>query len=182
MSPVLLGVPMPTEPGVTAAAIAALVPRLRRHAVALAGSVADGEDLVQDCVERALAQRASLRDPARLYGWLLAILHNLHRGAWRTRQRRPSVAIDSLADSLALSVPPGERTAIRDLVRALGLLSEDQRQILLLIALDGLSYREIAAVLDVPMGTVMSRLARARDRLRVLLDGGPQQVVRQVEP
>lgn len=168
--------------GVFPADVAACAPRLRRHATALTGSVADGDDLAQDCMERALAHLDMVRDPARLYSWMLAIMHNIHIGAHRRRRRQGATAsIDDLADSLALSVPPGERTAVRDLLRAMAQLTEDQRQILLLSALEGLSYREMADVLDLPLGTVMSRLARARERLRVLLEGGEQQAVRRVK-
>ncbi|MGQ9366998.1 sigma-70 family RNA polymerase sigma factor [Azospirillum sp. ST 5-10] len=168
--------------GVSRGDIAALVPRLRRYAVALAGSVADADDLVQDCVEQALAHRASVRDPSCLYGWLLAILHNLHRGGHRRRRRRGvEVPVEDLADTLALSTPPADRTAVRDVVRAMAGLAEEQRQILLLNALEGLSYREIGEVLEIPVGTVMSRLARARERLRVALEGGEQQVVRRIK-
>lgn len=162
--------------------VAALMPRLRRHARALAGSIADGDDLAQDCLESALRHLGSVRDPDRLYGWLLAILHNRLTDARRQRRRAGhQVAIDDLAETLADTALPTDRTAVRDLVRAMAELGQDQRQILLLIALEGLSYREIGEILDIPLGTVMSRLARARERLRVLLEGGAQQVVRRIK-
>ena len=161
--------------------IAAMTPRLRRYAAALTGSRADAQDLVQDCLEHALAGRESLRDPGRLYPWLLAILHNLHASAHRKRARRGwEEPMDRFADSLALSQPPSDRGALRDLVRAMAALPEDHRQILLLSALEGLRYAEMAEALDIPLGTVMSRLARARERLRLALDGEPQEVLRRV--
>lgn len=166
----------------TAADVAALTPRLRRYATALTGGVADGEDLAQDCLERALTHLDQAREPARLYSWLLAILHNLHRDdRRRCRRQGPTTPLESLADSLALSAPPSERMAVRDLIRAMGRLSEDHRQILLLRALEGLSYREMADLLGLPLGVVMSRLARAREKLRLLLEGGDQAVVRRVK-
>lgn len=172
----------PPKPTIAPGAIVALMPRLRRHAVALTGSVADGEDLAQDCIERALSRLDSVQQPDGLYGWLLAILHNLFLSDRRRQMRRGlPVCVDDLADSLADRAAPADPLAIRDLVRAMACLSEDQRQILLLSALEGLSYREMSAILDVPLGTIMSRLARAREKLRVLLDGGTQTVVRRVK-
>jgi RNA polymerase sigma-70 factor (ECF subfamily) len=172
---------MAAEGGVSAAEIAAEAGRLRRYAAALTQSRADADDLVQDCLEKALEHRTDVRERARLFPWMLAILHNLHSGALRRRRRRGhDLPVEDFADTLALSAPPGERTAWRDFARAVGGLPEEQRQVLLLNALEGLSYREVADALDVPVGTVMSRLARARERLRVALEGGGQRVIRRV--
>ncbi len=158
--------------------IAAHVPRLRRYATALVGNRYDADDLVQDCVEKALANRHALRDPSRLGGWLMSILHNLHISVLRGRRRRGAeVPVEDLADDLALSAPPTDRAEVRDFVRAFGQLTEEHRAVLLLTGMEGLSYREAAEVLELPIGTVMSRLARARERLRVLLDGGAEQAV-----
>ncbi|KAA0683567.1 sigma-70 family RNA polymerase sigma factor [Roseomonas genomospecies 6] len=163
-------------------AIAAQVPRLRRYAAALAGNLSDADDLVQDCIEKALVHRHTLRDGARLGGWLLSILHNLHVSGLRWRRRRgPEVPVEDLADDLVLSAAPSDRAEVRDFVRAFNRLSEEHRAVLLLTGMEGLSYREAAEVLGVPVGTVMSRLARAREKLRVLLDGGTEQAVRRVK-
>lgn len=163
-------------------AIAAHVPRLRRYATALVGNRHDADDLVQDCVEKALANRHALRDPSRLGGWLMSILHNLHVSGLRSRRRRgPEISVDDLTDDLALSAPPSDRGAVRDFVRAFGRLSDEHRTVLLLTGMEGLSYREVAEVLELPIGTVMSRLARAREKLRILLDGGAEQVVRRIK-
>ena len=89
--------------------------------------------------------------------------------------------MEDLADDLALSAPPADRGAVRDFARAFAQLSDEHRTILLLTGMEGLSYREVAEVLELPIGTVMSRLARAREKLRVLLDGGSQQVVRRIK-
>ncbi len=172
----------PTGGPVDEWAIAAQVPRLRRYAAALAGNLSDADDLVQDCIEKALANRHTLRDVSRLGGWLLSILHNLHVSSLRWRRRRgPEVPVEDLADDLALSAAPSDRAEVRDFVRAFNRLSEEHRAVLLLTGLEGLSYREAAEVLGVPVGTVMSRLARAREKLRVLLDGGTEQAVRRVK-
>lgn len=173
---------MPSSDEIDDRAIAAHVPRLRRYATALVGNAADADDLVQDCVEKALANRHTLRDPSRLGGWLLSILHNLHVSGVRWRRRRGhEMPVEEFADDVALSAPASDRGAVRDFVRAFARLSGEHRQILLLTGLEGLSYREVAEVLEVPIGTVMSRLARARERLRVLLDGGEEQTLRRVK-
>jgi RNA polymerase sigma factor (sigma-70 family) len=154
--------------------IAAELPRLRRHALSLLYNRADAEDLVQDCVETALAKRAMLKDPERLRAWLCAILNNLFLTRLRSQTRRgAALPIDDFADSLAASVPAADRDTARDLAKAMGRLSVEHRQILLLINVEGQSYQEAADALGVPIGTVMSRLARARQRLRALIEGRP---------
>jgi RNA polymerase sigma-70 factor (ECF subfamily) len=160
-------------------ALLAHVPGLRRYAAALAGNAADADDLVQDCIERALARYDSLREPDSLGRWLRTILHNLYVTKLR-RRGAASVPIEDFAEDLALSVPPEDQGQIRDLVRALSTLSVEHRQVLLLISLEGLSYREVAEVLDIPIGTVMSRLARARERLRAMLEGDEDRAVRRI--
>lgn len=147
------------------------LPRLRSYATALSGSVSAGDDLVQDCVERALKRADTLQDPKRMGGWLRAILLNLYMDLVRL-QRSRGVGIDiALVDNdLALSAPPADRSTTIDFMRAINGLTVEHRQILLLVGLEGLSYREIADELGIPLGTVMSRLARARERLRNALE------------
>jgi RNA polymerase sigma factor (sigma-70 family) len=153
------------------AALLAQLPRLRRYAIALVGDRATADDLVQDSVERALRNRQHLKDARRIFGWLRSILHNLHIDGLRERRSRGvTVELDETLDALGLSVPPGERTDTIDFLRALDALSLDHRQVLLLIGLEGLSYREISEELSVPIGTVMSRIARAREQLRAELE------------
>lgn len=170
---------MAGEPDALIRALLAHVPGLRRYAAALAGNAADADDLVQDCIERALVRQDTLREPDSLGRWLKTILHNLYVTKVR-RRRAASVPIEDFAEDLALSVPPEDQGQIRDLVRALSTLSVEHRQVLLLVSLEGLSYREVAEVLDIPIGTVMSRLARARERLRSLLDGDQDRAVRRI--
>jgi len=158
--------------------IAAEVPKLRRHAISLLYNRADAEDLVQDCIETALVKQTTLADPARLRAWLFSILNNLFLMRLRSGARRGmALPIDEFADSLAASAAPTDRTLAMDLGRAMGRLSFEHRQILLLVNLDGCSYQEVAEILEVPIGTVMSRLARARQRLRALLEGHNLQAV-----
>ena len=153
-------------------ALVAQLPALRRYAVGLVSNVALADDLVQDCIEKALAQESQLRERDRLAAWLRRILHNLYideirRGKRRGRERD----ITELADHLELSEPAPDNSAKLEFVHAVNRLSLEHRQILLLVSVEELSYREIADELDIPLGTVMSRLARARERLRSLLQG-----------
>jgi RNA polymerase sigma-70 factor (ECF subfamily) len=167
------------QPDALICALLAHVPGLRRYAAALAGNAADADDLVQECIERALVRHETLREPESLGRWLRTILHNLYVTKLR-RRAAASLPIEDFAEDLALSVPPEDQGQIRDLVRALGSLSVEHRQVLLLVSLEGLSYREVAEILDIPIGTVMSRLARARERLRSLLDGDEDRAVRRI--
>jgi len=153
-------------------ALVAQLPALRRYAVGLVSHVALADDLVQDCIEKALGQESQLRELERLGGWLRRILHNLYideirRGKRRGRERD----ITELADHLELSEPAPDNSAKMEFVHALNRLSVEHRQILLLVSVEELSYREIADELEIPQGTVMSRLARARERLRSVLQG-----------
>jgi RNA polymerase sigma-70 factor (ECF subfamily) len=150
----------------------AQLPALRRYARALVGNSAHADDLVQDCIERALRQSDRLREPQRLGGWLRSILHNLYIDELRRgRSRGPEHDIDDYADHFALSTPPADRGAVIDFGRAMDTLTLEHRQVLLLVGLEDMNYREIAAELNIPIGTVMSRLARARERLRGALEG-----------
>lgn len=166
------GPPGGAPPAAFRSALLAELPRLRRYALALIGEAALADDLLQDTVERALRNEASLMDVRQIYGWLRSILHNLYIDEVRQRRtRQPAQDIEEAADSIALSVPPADRGLYIDLSRAMAQLSVDHRQILLLAGLEGLSYREMADELGVPIGTVMSRLVRAREQLRRRLDG-----------
>lgn len=150
-------------------AVAAEIPRLRRYARALLGDDGEADDLIQDTLERALARLPQWRDGENPRKWLFSILHNLHVDGLRRKSRRPPhVGLESLG--VDQSAPSADGASGRDLDNALQLLSDDQRQVVLLVGLEGLSYAETAEVLEIPVGTVMSRLARGRDRLRTLMD------------
>jgi RNA polymerase sigma-70 factor, ECF subfamily len=149
-------------------AIASEIPRLRRYARALSGSDADADDLVQETVTRALAHLDHWRTDDSPRKWLFSILHNHYIDQVRRSARRPHHLSIDAGDATPLSNghDPGTR---RDLDMGLQALADDQRQVLLLVGLDGMSYAETAQLLEIPIGTVMSRLARARERLRVLM-------------
>ena len=151
-------------------AIAAEVPRLMRYASALVRDRSLAEDLVHDCVARALANLASWRDGDNPRRWLFTILHNLHVDRVRARMRAPAhVSLEDghIGDT---GMRIGDDTTRREIDSALAALPLEQRQCVLLIGLEGLTYAEAALVLDVPVGTVMSRLCRGREKLRDLLD------------
>lgn len=154
-----------------ATALLAHLPRLRRYAIALSRDANLADDLVQECVERALRNREALNQQSHVSGWLRSILHNLYLDALR-RERRRGTSVDwhESANLVELSVAPTDRSAARELQQAMNELSVEHRQILLLVGLEGRSYRDVATELNVPIGTVMSRLARARAQLRLALE------------
>ncbi|CAO4185494.1 RNA polymerase sigma factor [Methylorubrum extorquens] len=150
-----------------------LIPALRRYARALLHNPTDADDLVQDCLERAIGRWHQRRADGDVRTWLYAILHNLAVSQMRQRARRgSSVAVED-APEATLAVAPNQDDGLlqRDVTVALGALTEEQRGVLLLVSVEGLSYAEVAQVLAIPIGTVMSRLSRARDRMIQLIDG-----------
>jgi len=127
---------------------------------------------VQDCLMRAQAAWAQRREEGALRPWLLAILHNTWRNRMRREQIRPDgLTLDEIGDALGQSGGQAERMELLDLDAAMSRLNEEQRSLLMLIAVEGLSYEEAASVQGVPIGTVMSRLTRARERLRKMMMG-----------
>jgi len=148
----------------------ALLPRLRRFALSLTGRVADADDLVQDTVERALRNLDRFVPDTRMDSWLFRIAQNLWIDVVRARKVRSADDLDE-----AETIPfDGARSAesytlLMQTLRVLGELPEEQRSVVALVLIDGLSYREAASILDVPVGTVTSRLARARDALAARL-------------
>lgn len=147
------------------------VPYLRRYARALTREADAAEDLVQDCLARAIDRLHMWRPGSNMRSWLFAILHNHFVNTVRRSGRRPDgVALTPAHDALRATPPEQEsRHAVRDIDRAVAMLSDEQRDVVLLIGLEGLSYEEAADILGVPVGTVMSRLSRGRKRLREIL-------------
>jgi len=147
--------------------IQATIPALRRYARALTRDAEAADDLVQDTLVRALRSE-HLFHGGDIRSWLYTILTNLNRNRLRSLARRPAltpIEDDDAADS------SGPEAGGRDIERALASLVDDQRVALLLVVMEGLSYREVAEVQGVPIGTVMSRLARARAQIKAYLDG-----------
>jgi len=156
-----------------AAQLIAHLPGVRRYAMALCGNAALADDLVQDGIERALTRAPSLQRPERLGAWLRSIVHNLFIDEIRRRRAR-GVLVDvaEVANELASSTHPPDGGAPSEVARAMAGLSIEHRQVLVLAGVEQLTYREIADELAVPIGTVMSRLARARAALRAALESG----------
>ncbi|MEL6124881.1 MAG: RNA polymerase sigma factor [Pseudomonadota bacterium] len=150
----------------------ALVPRLRRFALSLAGNKADADDLVQAACEKALKNEAQFQPGTRMDSWMYRIIQN----KWLDDRRRATtrgVAVDpedaGLSDQGKSARTAHDRMMLSDVREAMLELPEGQRAVLSLVAIEGQSYKEAAAILDVPVGTVMSRLARAREKLLPLM-------------
>lgn len=148
----------------------ACIPRLRRYARALIADRSGADDLVQDTMERGWKKLSSWQRGSDMRAWLFGIMHNLHID----QIRRPAIAIEELDDDTPLPphrATPGDGLEMRDLQTALATLPVEQREILLLVALEEMSYAEVASTLGLPLGTVMSRLSRARQKLRAQMEG-----------
>lgn len=153
-----------------------LIPALRRYARALMRERAAADDLVQDCLERAISRWHQRRPGDDARAWMFTILHNLAMTRLRRTTQRPvHIGLDD-ADPANLATAARQEDGLhhRDLIDALAQLAEEQRTILLLVTVEELSYADAARVLDIPLGTVMSRLSRARERLAKLMSAEPR--------
>ena len=146
-----------------------LIPRLRRYARALVGDRASADDLVQDTLERAWAKLHLYRRGTDLRAWLFTVMHNVHVN--KVRATRATETLEDEMPELAQRAAQGDALMVRDLDRAIALLPAEQRAVLLLDTLEDMSYDEVARTLGIPIGTVMSRLSRAREKLRGLMLG-----------
>ena len=158
--------------------IEACIPALRRYAKALLRSSQDADDLVHDTLVRALDNLHARREHAEVRPWLFTIMHNLFVSQMRREKVRRRSASGVDADAAAVAVREHQEDALQwhDFVRIFNTIPEHQRVVLLLVCIENFSYAEVARVLGIPLGTVMSRLARGRERLRALTqDVGPGQ-------
>lgn len=153
--------------------LVALLPRLRRFALTLAGDLEHADDLVQQACERALQKQDQWQSDTRLDSWMYRILQNLHIDHLRTQRRRSqnlhSGFVEELEDARSAGQPESENM-LNVLSGLIHELPEEQRAVMLLVAVEEYSYREAAEILKIPLGTVMSRLARARAKLITMLD------------
>jgi len=146
-----------------------LIPRLRRYARALVGDRATADDLVQDTLERAWAKLHLYRRGTDLRAWLFTVMHNVHVN--RVRAARATDQLEEDMPELAQRAAQGDALLVRDLDRAISRLPDEQRAVLLLVTLEEMSYDTVARTLEIPIGTVMSRLSRAREKLRAMMLG-----------
>lgn len=149
------------------------VAALRRYALVLVADPHEADDLVQECLSRVLGQMRAWRPVRDLRAYLFATMHNVFVDTTRKRRTRADhVPIEDVMATLALPASQTRRLEVRDLLQSLAVLPEQQREVVLLVGLEGMSYLEAARVLDVPIGTVMSRLSRGREALRQLMAHG----------
>jgi len=166
----------------TTQAIVKQIPSLRRYARALLSDRDSADDLVQDTLERAWGRMHLWRPTGDFRAWLMTIMHNVFANSARRHSRTPFFV--DLAEQIETASPdrgPAQELEIRDIARAVAMLPTERREVLLLVAMEGFSYRETAEILDVPVGTVMSRLGRARGQLRQILRGEAHAPLRRVK-
>jgi RNA polymerase sigma-70 factor (ECF subfamily) len=162
--------------------IAAAVPALRRYARALTRDAERADDLVQDCLERAIRKRGLFAPTGPLKGWLYRMLVNVYRNdGRRDRRRGPHVPLDDLLLEPGIPAPQPGRIALNEMSRAIDRLPVDQREALLLVVLDSLTYSEASEALGIPIGTLMSRLGRARAALRQMTGHNDEPRLRSVK-
>ncbi len=155
------------------------IPNLRRYARALVGDRDGADDLVQDTLERAV-RKFHLWRPGDLRAWLFSIMHNVFVNQLKTRKTHLHVEIDD--EMLPARIPDVARAEVMDLERALGTLVPEQREVVLLVALEDMTYSDVSRALGIPIGTVMSRLSRGRERLRRVMEGeAPRAELRMVQ-
>nr|WP_243444212.1 RNA polymerase sigma factor [Acetobacter persici] len=148
--------------------VAHAIPSLRRYARTLTNNHSDADDLVQECLEKAWPKLETVEDRDDLRPWLLKILHNLNVSRWRKLRRL--ISFDYTRDERSDAPTQEVSVECRQMLEALGQLPEHHRQVLVLIGIEDLSYSAVASIMDVPLGTVMSRLSRARTQLRAQME------------
>ena len=158
-----------------ATALSEHIPRLRRYARSLTGDRWAADDLVQDTLERAWAKSNLWGGVADMRAWLFSIMHNLHVDGVR-RPRLHTVTMDDDTPEVPVAPTQTDRLAVLDLQAALDLLPVEQKEVLLLVTLEDMAYADVAQALGIPIGTVMSRLSRGRERLRGLMEGRAEPV------
>ncbi|HJU15056.1 MAG TPA: sigma-70 family RNA polymerase sigma factor [Stellaceae bacterium] len=146
------------------------IPRLRRYARALTRDVVRADDLVQNCLARAITKKHLWQAGTDLRAWLFTILHNQHVNDVRRLVREGvSVSVEDVTSVLTVESNPNASLQLRDLERAIAALPEEQRQVILLVGLEEMRYEDVAQILGIPIGTVRSRLSRGRETLRRLM-------------
>lgn len=156
------------------------IPALRRYAFSLLRNMEMADDLVQDCLERALRKQALWKQGSSMRAWLFTIQHNLYVNQVRSRIRHPIE--EPLTDTSGSESEQGQSDIIMsELYQCLLKLPDEQRQVLLLITVEGFAYQEVAKIMNTPLGTVMSRLSRARENLGKLMDRKKELPLRRIK-
>jgi RNA polymerase sigma-70 factor (ECF subfamily) len=151
------------------------IPRLRRYARALTRDVTRADDLVQSCLTRAIAKQHLWQPGTDLRAWLFTILHNQHvNDVRRSVHEGIHVPVEEMAPVMIVHPNALAVLQLRDLEAAIAKLPQEQRQVILLVGLEGMRYEEVALILGIPVGTVRSRLSRGREQLRRLMDMGDE--------
>lgn len=156
------------------------IPRLRRYARALVHNIDVADDLVQDCLERACSRRHLWDETLEIRPWLFTIMHNIYVNTARQYHRTP---VMMSMNQLEETAHPAQDTdiSLRDFEKSIRMLTDEHREVLLLIGLEQMSYKETAEVLNVPLGTIMSRLTRAREKLKQLMSNQPTPHIRRIK-
>jgi len=147
------------------------IPALRRYAWSLTRNQTEADDLVQDALVQALDRADSKSGEGDVRSWLFSIMHNQFVSRWRRLRSRAAVVVQDEEADVAVGASQQANSELQDALYLLDQLPQEQKQVLLLVAVEGLEYAEVAKILKLPIGTVMSRLSRARDKLRDAMDG-----------
>ena len=159
------------------------IPRLRRYARALTRDAIRADDLVQETLTRALRKERLWQPGTDLRAWLFTMMHNLNVNEVRRGVRdQTAINVEDCSRILVATADPTGLRQLNELDRAIARLPEDQRQVLLLVGLEGMSYQDVAAILNIPIGTVRSRLSRGRDLLRKILGIEERSIVKRSTP
>ena len=149
--------------------------------MALLRNRSEADDLVQDTLVRALDRIGTRSGEGETQAWLFAIMHNLFVNRWRRLKRRAAVMVENASADVPTSGGQVASLRVGEVSRELDALPEEQRQVMLLVAVEGFGYAEVAAILGIPIGTVMSRLSRARDRLNDAMEGRERPALRRIK-
>ena len=159
------------------------IPRLRRYARALTRDTIRADDLVQETLTQALRKQRLWQPGTDLRAWLFTMMHNLNVNEVRRGVRdQTAINVEDCSRSLVATADLTGLRQLNELDRAIARLPEDQRQVLLLVGLEGMSYEDVAAILNIPIGTVRSRLSRGRDLLRKIMGIEERSIVKRSKP
>ena len=157
------------------------IPRLRRYARVLLKNNHDADDLVQDCLERACSRIGASLPILNLRAWLFTIMHNLFANRIRAKTQRPEMTEYNDENSASSVDAADSGLLLRDITNAMDMLPVEQREVLLLVAVENMHYEDIAELLNVPIGTVMSRLSRGRKQMRSIMEHGKVVTLKRVK-